>query len=152
MTLRSSFVPRSDGCREGGTTCRNISRGRDFLHPGHGCNGAVHIAVHRVIMEKDIAKQIMGRMYACIDIFNEVVGIADAKCGKDEARVVRRAVGYALSEIQDRLTDPILREYPDLLPQGINYAPLKGPTLSEMATKIGLTSLPDPAQEGNIDE
>lgn len=103
-------------------------------------------------MEKDIAKQIMGRMYACIDIFNEVVGIADAKCGKDEARVVRRAVGYALSEIQDRLTDPILREYPDLLPQGINYAPLKGPTLSEMATKIGLTSLPDPAQEGNIDE
>lgn len=98
-------------------------------------------------MEKDIAKQILGRMWACIDNLNEAVKIADAKCGKDEARVVRRAVGYALSEMYDRLADPILREYPDLLPQGIDYAPLKGPTLSEMAAKIGQTSPPDPSVE-----
>lgn len=95
-------------------------------------------------MDKDTAKQILGRMWACIDNLNEAVEIADAKCGKDEARVVRRAVGHALSEIQDRLTDPILREYPDLLPQGIDYAPPEGLTLSEMATKIGPTSSPDP--------
>jgi hypothetical protein len=95
-------------------------------------------------MDKDIAKQIMGRMLACIDILNEAVEIAHAKCGKDEARVVGRAAGHALSEMYDRLIDPIFREYPDLLPQGIDYAPPEGLTLSEMATKIGPTSSPDP--------
>jgi hypothetical protein len=86
-------------------------------------------------MDKDTAKQIIGRMWACIAIFNEVVEIANAKCGEDEARTVRRGVGHTLSEMQDRLTDPIYREYPDLVPQGTDYTPLKGPTLGEMARK-----------------
>ena len=86
-------------------------------------------------MDKDAAKQIMGRMFACIDILNEVVEISQAKCGEDEARAVRHAVGYALSEMQDRLTDPIFREYPDLVPQGIAYAPRQGPTLDQMGKK-----------------
>jgi hypothetical protein len=86
-------------------------------------------------MDKDIAKQLVGQMLACIDILNEAVKIAHAKCGEDEARAVRRGVGYVLSEMQDRLTDPIFREYPDLVPQGIDYAPPKGPTLGQMAKK-----------------
>ena len=84
-------------------------------------------------MDKDTASQIIGRMLACIDILNEAVEIALAKCGEDEARAVRRGVGYTLSEMQDRLTDPIFREYPDLVPQGVDYAPPKGRILSEMA-------------------
>jgi hypothetical protein len=90
-------------------------------------------------MDKDTAKQIIVRMETCINLLGEVVRIAHANCGEYEDRVVRRGVGHVLSEIQDRLTDPIYREYTDLLPQGIDYAPLEGPTLSEMATKVGLT-------------
>jgi hypothetical protein len=87
-------------------------------------------------MDKGTAKQLTERIEACIDIFNELVEIADANCDEHEARVVRRAVGHALSEMQDRLSDPIFREYPDLVPQGVDYTPLKGPTLSELATKL----------------
>ncbi|UQA61933.1 hypothetical protein [Polyangium aurulentum] len=88
-------------------------------------------------MDKDTAKQIITRMVTCINNLSEVVQIAHASCGEDEVRVVRRGVGHVLSEIQDRLTDPIYREHPDLLPEGMGYAPLEGPTLSELATKIG---------------
>ena len=95
-------------------------------------------------MDKDTAKEIIARMETCINLLGEVVQVAHAKCGKDEARVVGRAAGHALSEMYDRLIDPILREHPDLLPQGIDYAPPEGPTLSEMATKIGPTSPPEP--------
>ena len=93
-------------------------------------------------MDKDTAKQIMDRMLACIDILNEVVQIAHANCGEHEDKVVRRGVGYVLSEMQDRLTDPIFREYPDLVPEGIDYTPLKGSTLSEMAREIELATGP----------
>lgn len=90
-------------------------------------------------MDKGTAKEIIVRMETCINLLSEVVQIAHANCGEHEDRVVRRGIGNILSEIQDRLTDPIYREYPDLLPQGIDYAPLEGPTLSEMATTDGLT-------------
>jgi hypothetical protein len=72
----------------------------------------------------------------CISLLSEVVQIAHTNCGEHEGKVVRHGVGHVLSEIQDRLTDPIYREYPDLLPEGIGYAPMEGPTLSELATKI----------------
>jgi hypothetical protein len=88
-------------------------------------------------MDKATAKQIIIRMDSCMNLLNEVVQIAHANCGEQEDRVVRRGVGYVLSEMQDRLTDPILREYPDMVPQGITYTPLKGPTLSDLAAKIG---------------
>jgi hypothetical protein len=82
-------------------------------------------------------------MVACIDLLSEVVQLAHANCGESESRVVRRGVGHVLSEIQDRLTDPIFREHPDLLPEGINYAPRQGPTLSELATKLGPMRSPE---------
>jgi hypothetical protein len=93
-------------------------------------------------MDKDTAKQIIARMDTCINLLGEVFQIAHADCDEHEGRVVRRGVGYVLSEIQDRLTDPILREYPDLLPPGVDYAPLDGPTMSELAAKIRLTGSP----------
>jgi hypothetical protein len=90
-------------------------------------------------MDNDTAKQIMTRMETCIDLLGEVFRIAHANCDEHEGKVVRRGVGHVLSEIQDRLTDPILREYPDLLPPGIDYKPLKGPTIGELAAKIRST-------------
>jgi hypothetical protein len=89
----------------------------------------------RQSMDKATAKQIIIRMESCMSLLNEVAQIAQANCDEQEDRVVRLGVGYVLSEIQDRLTDPIYREYPDLLPQGVDYTPLEGPTLSEMAAK-----------------
>ena len=88
-------------------------------------------------MDKATAKQIVIRIDSCMSLLSEMVQIAHENCGEQEDRVVRRGVGYVLSEIQDRLTDPIFREYPDLVPQGIDYTPLKGPTLSDMVAKIG---------------
>lgn len=88
-------------------------------------------------MDKDTAKQIISRMETCINLLSEVVQVAHLNCAEQEERIVRRGVGYVLSEIQDRLTDPIYREYPELLPQGIDYAPLEGPTLGQMAKKSG---------------
>jgi hypothetical protein len=86
-------------------------------------------------------------------VLSEVVQIAHANCGEQEDRVVRRGVGYVLSEIQDRLTDPISCEYPDLVSQGINYTPLKGPTLSDLAAKIGPPrSHLDPGEEEPSDD
>ena len=61
-------------------------------------------------MDKDTAKQIMARMETCINLLSEVVQVAHANCGEHEEKVVRRGVGHVLSEIQDRLTDPIYRE------------------------------------------
>jgi hypothetical protein len=95
-------------------------------------------------MDEDTARQIMTRMQTCINLLSEVVQVAHARCGEREDRVVRLGVGYVLSEIQDRITDPIFREYPDLLPPGIDYTPLKGPTLSEMASETEPT--------GHLDE
>ena len=58
-------------------------------------------------MDKDTAKQIMARMETCINLLSEVVQVAHTNCGKHEERILRRGVGHVLSEIQDRLTDPI---------------------------------------------
>jgi hypothetical protein len=88
-------------------------------------------------VDKQTAKQILSRMEACIDLLSEVVEIAHANCGESEEKIVRRGVGQVLSEIQDRLTDPLYREYPDLLPQDVDYSPMPGQTLPEMASKVG---------------
>jgi len=87
-------------------------------------------------MHKDTAKQIIARASDFMRLVNEMVEVALSNCDEDELRVVRRAAAHALSELQDRLIDPILREYPDLLPEGIDYTPLKGPTFTELAVTL----------------
>lgn len=86
-------------------------------------------------MDKATAQQIMTRLETCINLLSDVVQIAHANCGEREDVLVRRGVGHVLSEIQDRLTDPIYREHRELLPQGIDYAPTEGPTLRELAAE-----------------
>ncbi len=87
-------------------------------------------------MDKETAKQIMARARESIRRLDEMVQVALSNGDEDELRVVRRAAAHALSELQDRLIDPILREYPDLLPEGVDYTPLKGPTFTELAEKL----------------
>lgn len=90
-------------------------------------------------MDKDTAKQLMARAQDCIHLFNEMVELAQSNCDKDEERVVRHAVGHALSELLDRLMVPIFREYPDLIPEGSDYGSLEGPTFTELASKTEST-------------
>lgn len=93
-------------------------------------------------MDKDIAKQLMARAYDCMRLVNEMVEVALASGDEDDLRVVRHAAAHITAELQDRLMDPILREYPDLLPEGIDYTPLKGPTFTELAEKLRPASPP----------
>jgi hypothetical protein len=95
-------------------------------------------------MDEDTAKQLMARAKDCIELFNEMVELAQSHCDQDEERVVRHAVGFALSELLDRLIVPIFREYPDLIPEGSDYGSLEGPTFTELAANSRST--------GHLDE
>lgn len=87
-------------------------------------------------MDKETAAKITGRIETCLHLLSEIVQIADAECGGNEGRVVRRGIGFVLSEIQDRITDPIYRMYPELVPKDVDYAPLAGPTISDLASSL----------------
>jgi hypothetical protein len=87
-------------------------------------------------MDKETAAKITARMETCMHLLSEVIQIAHANCSDDESKVVRRGVGYVLSEMQERITDPIYRTYPDLVPKDVDYAPLDGPTIGELAARI----------------
>ncbi|HMY15505.1 MAG TPA: hypothetical protein PKA58_04205 [Polyangium sp.] len=87
-------------------------------------------------MDNETAAKITNRLEACLQALSEVVQIADAHCEPGERKVVRLGVGHVLSEIQERLGDPIYRTYPNLIPKGVDYSPLEGPTLADMAAKI----------------
>ena len=94
-------------------------------------------------MDKETAAKITARMESCMDLLSEVVQIADADCSGNESMVVRRGIGQVLSEMQDRIMDPIFRTYPDLVPKGVDYTPLDGPTISDLALAI---ETPGPAR------
>lgn len=87
-------------------------------------------------MEKETAAKITARMESCMHLLSEIVQIADADCSENESKVVRRGIGFILSEMQERIMDPIYRTYPDLVPSGVDYAPLEGPTISDLALAI----------------
>jgi hypothetical protein len=52
-------------------------------------------------------------------------------CSAEEIKAFRRGLGYMLSGMQERITDPMYREHMDLIPKEIVYAPPPGPTLAE---------------------
>lgn len=89
-------------------------------------------------MDIETAKQIMQRIEKCVQLLSEIVQVADTNCDEMESKIVRRGVGYILSEIQDRLSDPILREHIELVPEGVDYKPGAGPSLRDIAIKTGL--------------
>jgi hypothetical protein len=89
-------------------------------------------------MDIETAKQVMQRIEKCVQLLSEIVQVADTNCDEIESKIVRRGVGYVLSEIQDRLSDPVLREHIELVPQSVDYRPGIGPTLRELAVKAGI--------------
>ena len=89
-------------------------------------------------MDIETAKQVMQRIEKCVQLLSEIVQAADTNCDEMESKIVRRGVGYVLSEIQDRLSDPLLREHIELVPQGVDYKPGTGAILRDMAIKAGL--------------
>ncbi|XXY47144.1 hypothetical protein WME91_44790 [Sorangium sp. So ce269] len=86
-------------------------------------------------MRRDFADEITSRIRLCIDELNDILVSVRNNCSEDEFKAFRRGVGNVLSEIQDRLTDPIYREHPDVIPSDANYTPLPGPTLKDIAAK-----------------
>lgn len=87
-------------------------------------------------MNKETAAKITSRMKACLELFGEIVQIAHAECTDNESRVLRRGIGFVLSEMQDRIADPIYRMYPELVPARVEYTPLKGPTLTDLVSEL----------------
>jgi hypothetical protein len=87
-------------------------------------------------MNKETASKITTRMETCLTLLTEIVQIAHADCSDSESKVVRRGIGYVLSEMQDRIADPIYRMYPELVPKEVDYSPLEGPTISELASAV----------------
>jgi hypothetical protein len=86
-------------------------------------------------MNKEAAQQIMAKLKSCIQELNESIYIVQEKCAPEELKAYRRGVGHTLSEIHDRILNPILREHPDLIPDDADYMPPPGPTLAEIGAK-----------------
>lgn len=88
-------------------------------------------------LDKDLAAQIMTRAETCLTLLSEIDQILHPGSGEPEEGMVRLAAGALVLEIQQRITDPILREHPDLLPEGEDYDPGPGPTLGKVAEMAG---------------
>lgn len=86
-------------------------------------------------MQKEIADEVTRRLRQCIGELNDILFKIRDNCSEDEFKAFRRGVGNVMSEMQDRLTDPIYREHPDLIPEEANYAPLPGPMLKDIIAK-----------------
>ena len=86
-------------------------------------------------MKKDVARSAMDRVTRAIDILEESLVVVTEGSEPGETRAYRHGIGYALSEIHDRILDPLLREYPELLPEGVEYIPPSGPTLAQIGAK-----------------
>lgn len=94
-------------------------------------------------LDKHVAEQILVRTESCGDLLDEMARIARENCGKPEERMLRHGLMRVHIELHERITDPILREHPDLLREGVHDKPEKGPTLSEMVEMAGLKDEPE---------
>jgi hypothetical protein len=83
-------------------------------------------------MDKNVANEVVAIVRKCIRDLNESLCLVRDRGSEDEFVAYRLGFAHVLSEIQDRLTDPIYREHMDLIPQEVDYAPLPGPTLSQI--------------------
>ena len=86
-------------------------------------------------MKKKTAEEVVTIVRRCIGELNDSLCIVRDECNEDEFIAYRLGFAHVLSEIQDRLTDPIYREYADLIPEEADYAPLPGPMLAEIGAK-----------------
>jgi hypothetical protein len=59
-------------------------------------------------MTKDTAAQIMSGMLVCIQELNNSIYLVQERCTPEELTAYKRGVGHTLSELHDRILDPIL--------------------------------------------
>jgi hypothetical protein len=86
-------------------------------------------------VRREIAQEIVGVIEKCIEQISELIPLVEEHCSAEEIKAFRRGIGFSLSEIQDRIMDPIYREHMDLIPADVDYAPLPGPILSKIGRK-----------------
>lgn len=82
-------------------------------------------------MNRDAAQKIIQMMVAHTNELSASVALVHENCSPEESKKYRLAVGHILSEMQDRVLDPLLREHPDLKPDGLDYTPGPGNRLAE---------------------
>ena len=83
-------------------------------------------------MDKEIARSVVKEMQNAIQKMEDSLVFVRNGCSTEEFAAYRYGIGHALSEIHDRILDPIIREHPDLLPEDVDYVPPAGPTMAEM--------------------
>jgi hypothetical protein len=86
-------------------------------------------------MKKEVAQLAINHVKASIKELEDSLVVVRDNCDEDESAAYRYGIGYALSEIHDRILDPIIREHPDLLPEGVDYVPPPGPMLAQWGAK-----------------
>jgi len=87
-------------------------------------------------VKNEIAREIVEAVEKYVGKMSDMLAVVESNCAQEEIKAFRRGFGFVLSEIQDRLTDPIYREHMDLIPKEIDYVPLPGPTLAQIGEKI----------------
>lgn len=82
-------------------------------------------------MNRDLAKRIVDMMLAHAAELDESVRLVQEDCSAEEQRAYKLAIGYIFSEMYDRVIDPVLREHPDVAPEGLGYVPRPGGKLGQ---------------------
>jgi len=88
-------------------------------------------------VQKKIAQEVVDMVEKCIVQMSDLIPLVEKHCSAEEIRAFRRGIGFTISEIQDRIADPIYREHMDLIPKDVDYVPLPGPTLAEIGGEDG---------------
>jgi hypothetical protein len=86
-------------------------------------------------MKKEIAQIALDHIKKSIQELEDSLVVVRDNCDSNEFKAYRHGIAHTLSEIHDRILDPVIREHPDLLPEGIEYKPPPGPTLAEIGSK-----------------
>lgn len=71
-----------------------------------------------MIEDQDVAKQIAEIMQDCTARLDASVAVVRDKCGPEELKTYRRAVGKAMGEILLEILNPLYAKHPSLKPPG----------------------------------
>jgi hypothetical protein len=74
-------------------------------------------------MKKDVAETISKLMIEYGAKLDDSVRLVMESCSEDEFHTYRRAVGKVMGEMLLEIMNPIYREHPDLLPEGLEPPP-----------------------------
>jgi hypothetical protein len=73
-------------------------------------------------MDRAVAEQVQAVALECVAKLIKSIGVVEHDA-PDELKEYRRAVGWVLSEIDDRILQPIYAQHPQLEPEGQRREP-----------------------------